>query len=115
MLTAAVKKIREISERNRVQIAVVAHAGDGNLHPLVLCDIRDKEEMARVEKAFEEFVDYALSLGGTLSGEHGVGISKAKYLAKQLSPTVMAMTRAIKKAFDSKGILNPGSFLEYAE
>jgi len=115
MLTAAVKKIRDISERNRVQIAVVAHAGDGNLHPLVLCDIRDKEEMARVEKAFEEFVDYALSLGGTLSGEHGIGISKAKYLAKQLSPTVIAMTRAIKKTFDPKGILNPGSFLEYAE
>jgi glycolate oxidase len=115
MLTAAVKKIREISELNRVQIAVVAHAGDGNLHPLVLCDIRDKEEMARVEKAFEEFVDYALSVGGTLSGEHGVGISKAKYLAKQLSPTAIALTRAIKKTFDPKGILNPGSFLEYTE
>lgn len=111
-LTSAVKKIREISERNRVQIAVVAHAGDGNLHPLVLCDIRDKEEMERVEKAFEEFVDYALSLGGTLSGEHGIGISKAKYLSKQLSPTALAMMRAIKKAFDPKGILNPGSFLE---
>ena len=113
-LTSAIKKVIEISERNRVQIAVLAHAGDGNLHPLVLCDQRDKEEMVRVEKAMEEIVDYAISVGGTLSGEHGIGIAKAKYLPKQLSGTALEMMRAIKKSFDPQGILNPGSFLEYA-
>jgi len=113
-LTSAIKKVIEISERNRVQIAVLAHAGDGNLHPLVLCDQRDKEEMVRVEKAMEEIVDYAISVGGTLSGEHGIGIAKAKYLPKQLSGTALEMMRAVKKSFDPQGILNPGSFLEYA-
>jgi glycolate oxidase len=113
-LTSALKKVIEISERNRVQIAVLAHAGDGNLHPLVLCDQRDKEEMERVEKATDEIVDYAMSVGGTLSGEHGIGIAKAKYLPKQLSGTALEMMRAIKKTFDPQGILNPGSFLEYA-
>jgi glycolate oxidase len=113
-LTSAIKEVIEISERNRVQIAVLAHAGDGNLHPLVLCDQRDKEEMVRVEKAMEEIVDYAMSVGGTLSGEHGIGIAKAKYLPKQLSGTALEMMRAVKKSFDPQGILNPGSFLEYA-
>jgi len=113
-LTSAIKKILEICERNRVQIAVLAHAGDGNLHPLVLCDERNKEEMARVEKALDEIVDYALSVGGTLSGEHGIGIAKAKYLPQQLSGTALQVMRAIKKSFDPQGILNPGSFLEHS-
>jgi glycolate oxidase len=112
-LTSAIKKVIEIGERNRVQIAVLAHAGDGNLHPLVLCDERDKEEMTRVEKAMAEIVDYAMSVGGTLSGEHGIGIAKSKYLPKQLSETSLKMMRAVKKAFDPRGILNPGSFLEH--
>jgi glycolate oxidase len=112
-LPSAIKRIKEIGEKNRVQIAVLAHAGDGNLHPLVLCDERDKAEMERVEKALGEIVDYALSVGGTLSGEHGIGIAKAKYLPQQLSGTALQMMRAIKKTFDPQGILNPGSFLEY--
>ena len=107
-LTEAIKKVIEIAERNRVQIAVVAHAGDGNLHPLVLFDQRDKEEMERVDKAMDEIVDYALSVGGTLSGEHGIGIAKSKYLTRQLSPTALEMMRAVKKTFDPQGILNPG-------
>lgn len=111
-LTSAIKKVVEICERNRVQVAVLAHAGDGNLHPLILCDQRDNEEMLRVEKAMDEIVDYALSVGGTLSGEHGIGITKSKYLSKQLSPTSLNMMRAVKKIFDPQGILNPGSFLE---
>jgi glycolate oxidase len=112
-LTSAIKKVIEIAERNRVQIAVLAHAGDGNLHPLVLCDQRDKEEMARVERAMDEIVDYALSVGGTLSGEHGIGIAKSKYLPRQLSETTLKMMRAVKQTFDPQAILNPGSFLEH--
>jgi glycolate oxidase len=112
-LTSAIKKMIEIGEQNRVQIAVLAHAGDGNLHPLILCDQRDKEEMVRAERAMDEIVDYALSVGGTLSGEHGIGIAKARYLPRQLSETSLKMMRAVKKTFDPQGILNPGSFLEH--
>lgn len=111
-LTEAIKKVIEIADRNRVQIAVLAHAGDGNLHPLILCDQRDADEMKRVEKAMDEIVDYALSVGGTLSGEHGIGIAKARYLPRQLSPVALQMMRDIKKTFDPQGILNPGSFLD---
>ena len=110
-LTSAIKKVVEICERNRIQVAVLAHAGDGNLHPLILCDQRDEEEMKRVEKAMDEIVDYALSVGGTLSGEHGIGVTKAKYLPRQLSETSLKIMRAIKNVFDPSGILNPGSFL----
>jgi glycolate oxidase len=113
-LTEAIKRVIAIAEKNRVQIAVLAHAGDGNLHPLVLFDQRNKEELVRVEKALDEIVDYALSVGGTLSGEHGIGIAKSKYLSRQLSPTALEMMRAVKKTFDPQGILNPGSFLESA-
>jgi glycolate oxidase len=112
-LASAIKKVLEIGERNRVQTAVLAHAGDGNLHPFFLCDQRNQEEMARVEKAMDELVDYAMSIGGTLSGEHGIGIAKAKYLPKQLSAASLSIMRGIKKTFDPQGILNPGSFLEH--
>jgi glycolate oxidase len=111
-LTSAIKKVIEIGKLNNVTIGVLAHAGDGNLHPLILCDQRDREEMARVEKSMDEIVDYALSVGGTLSGEHGIGITKSKYLAKQLSETSLRLMMGIKRLFDPQGILNPGSFLE---
>ena len=111
-LTSAIKKVIEAGERNNILIAVLAHAGDGNLHPLILFDQRNGDELARVEKAMDEIVDYALSVGGTLSGEHGIGITKAKYLPKQLSETSLNVMRGIKKLFDPQGILNPGSFLE---
>ena len=111
-LTSAIKKVIEAGERNNILIAVLAHAGDGNLHPLILFDQRNGDELARVEKAMDEIVDYALSVGGTLSGEHGIGITKSKYLPKQLSETSLNVMRGIKKLFDPQGILNPGSFLE---
>jgi glycolate oxidase len=113
-LTRTIKEVSTIAQRNRVQIAVVAHAGDGNLHPMMLCDLRDKEEMQRIGKAMDEIVDFALSVGGVLSGEHGIGIAKAKYLHRQLSPQAMNLMRTLKNAFDPQGILNPGSFLECA-
>lgn len=114
-LTQAIKEIIAIAQRNKVQIAILAHAGDGNLHPLVLCDLRDKEEMKRVDKAMDGIVDLAMSMGGVLSGEHGIGIAKSKYLSRQLSPPVLELMRTIKKTLDPQGILNPGSFLECAE
>ncbi|MGC8604868.1 MAG: FAD-binding oxidoreductase, partial [Desulfomonilaceae bacterium] len=94
-LTSAIKKIIEISKKNNVTIGVLAHAGDGNLHPLILCDQRDAGEMTRVYKSMDEIVDYALSVSGTLSGEHGIGITKSKYLTRQLSSTSLNLMKGI--------------------
>ena len=110
-LTAMVRKITDIAERYRLQIGVLAHAGDGNLHPLILFDHRDKDELHRVEQASEEIFREALSLGGTLSGEHGIGMTKAPFLPMELDPVAMAVTRSLKQSLDPKGILNPGKFV----
>jgi glycolate oxidase len=110
-LTTMIKKIVEIGKKHNVQIGVLAHAGDGNLHPLVLFDQRDPEELRRVEAANEEIFREAVALGGTLSGEHGIGIAKARFLSMELGEVAMRVTKEIKKALDPKGILNPGKFV----
>ncbi len=110
-LTQMITRITEISEKHGVQIGVVAHAGDGNLHPLVLFDPRDPVESQKVAAATEEMLKTALELGGTLTGEHGIGIDKARFLPLQLDPVAMAVTKSIKQSLDPKGILNPGKFV----
>ncbi|MCA1960238.1 MAG: FAD-binding protein [Desulfomonile sp.] len=110
-LATMIRKVNEIAERHNVQIGVLAHAGDGNLHPLILFDQRDRDEVRRVEAASAEIFREALTLGGTLSGEHGIGIEKAQYLSLEFDEVAMGVTRAIKQALDPKGILNPGKFV----
>ena len=110
-LTAMVRKVTEIAKKHDLKIGVLAHAGDGNLHPLVLCDQRDAAEMHRVEAATEEIFREGLALGGTLSGEHGIGMSKAPFLNMEMDPVALAVTRSIKQSLDPKGILNPGKFV----
>lgn len=110
-LTAMVRKVTEIAGRYRLQIGVLAHAGDGNLHPIILFDQRDKDELHRVEQASGEIFREALALGGTLSGEHGIGMTKARYLDLELDQVAMAVTRSLKDSLDPKGILNPGKFV----
>lgn len=110
-LPAMIRKVKESANRNKVRIGVVAHAGDGNLHPLVVFDKRDPEEVKRVASATEEIYRDALALGGTLSGEHGIGISKARLLPLQFDAVAMAVTKSIKQSLDPKGILNPGKFV----
>jgi glycolate oxidase len=100
--------VERIAERHETSIATVGHAGDGNLHPLISFDPKDEAAVARADEAFGAVVRLALSLGGTLTGEHGVGTVKARYLADQLGPEVMAVSRRIKSALDPLGILNPG-------
>ena len=92
----------------RITIANLAHAGDGNLHPLLITDAGDEDARARAQAAFEDILADALALGGTVTGEHGVGLLKRPGLAAELGPAVLAMHRAIKDALDPKGILNPG-------
>jgi glycolate oxidase len=103
-----VSRIRAISETYRLPIAVYGHAGDGNLHPSVLCDLANPEEAKRVHQAVDEIFEAALAVGGTLSGEHGIGITKRPYIAQALGEAGLMALKAVKKAFDPKGILNPG-------
>ncbi len=110
-LPALLRGLERIGEDNGVQVATVAHAGDGNTHPVIAYDAGDPDSVARARAAFGEIIDLALSLGGTITGEHGTGRLKAPWLPDQLGPDVMALTERIKHAVDPAGILNPGVLL----
>lgn len=103
-----VKAINEIAVKHDVKICTFGHAGDGNLHPTVATDARDQEEMERVEAAFEDIFAKAIELGGTITGEHGVGMMKAPYLEWKLGTEGVSAMKAIKLAFDPNNIMNPG-------
>jgi glycolate oxidase len=106
-----VARIKEIGVRYDLPIVIFGHAGDGNLHPNILFDKRDPEEWARVEAAAEDLFTAAVELGGTLSGEHGVGVLKRPYLEMAVGPLAVELMLGIKRALDPKGILNPGKVL----
>ncbi|MFF3649522.1 FAD-binding oxidoreductase [Streptomyces sp. NPDC002181] len=89
-------------------IGVCAHAGDGNTHPVVCFDPADEDETRRARESFDEIMALGLALGGTITGEHGVGVLKKEWLARELGPVGMEMQRAVKQAFDPLGLLNPG-------
>jgi len=108
LLPDMVARVVEISEKYDLPIGVLAHAGDGNLHPLILFDGRNAEEMKRVKDAEKEIFATALELDGTLTGEHGVGLTKMKYLSWQLKPREVEINRELKALFDPQNILNPG-------
>jgi glycolate oxidase len=107
-LPALVRGIEEISAKHETLIAVVAHAGDGNTHPLVVYDGSDPDAADRARAAFGAVMDLALSLGGTITGEHGVGRLKKAWLPDYLGEDVMELNRSIKNTLDPNGILNPG-------
>ncbi|WP_432031961.1 FAD-binding oxidoreductase [Streptomyces antibioticus] len=100
--------VERIAERHRLTIGVVAHAGDGNTHPTVCFDARDPEESRRARASFDEIMALGLELGGTITGEHGVGVLKKEWLAREIGPVGVEMQRGIKQVFDPLGILNPG-------
>ena len=110
-LPALVSGVERIAARHDVLIAVVAHAGDGNTHPLIVYDASDADQSARAQLAFGEIMELAISLGGTITGEHGVGRLKKAWLPAYLGPDVLALTKRIKDALDPDGILNPGAVL----
>jgi len=110
-LPEMIRAVREIAEKYDVQIGTFGHAGDGNLHPTILTDENDRGEMERVHKAVSEIFDKALALGGTLSGEHGIGIAKAPFMPRQFSPAELGLMKKLKNAFDPENILNPGKFI----
>jgi glycolate oxidase len=106
-----VSGVERIADERRTMIATVGHAGDGNFHPLICFDSGDAEAVVRADQAFADVVALALSLGGTLTGEHGVGTVKQPYLLGQLGPEVIEVSHRIKAALDPLGILNPGKLL----
>ncbi len=107
-LPELILKIREISEKYGLTIVIVGHAGDGNLHPSVLTNAKDKNHYKKAQKAVEEIFSSALELEGAISGEHGIGLEKKDFLKKTLPPRQLELLKSIKKVFDPKGILNPG-------
>jgi glycolate oxidase len=107
-LPEVVRRIQAIADKYKLFIAVYGHAGDGNLHPSILCDLSNEEEAKRVHHAVEEIFKAALAVGGTLSGEHGIGITKRSYIALALGEAGVKTHKAVKQALDPKGILNPG-------
>jgi glycolate oxidase len=111
LLPELLAEIETIAARREVEIPVVAHAGDGNAHPIIVVDPAAVDGAARARRAFEDIMAAAIALGGTISGEHGVGRTKKSALPDQLGPEVMALTRRIKDALDPQGILNPGAIL----
>ena len=111
-LAAMVAYVQEVGQRHQVRVGTFGHFGDGNLHPTFLCDERDAAEMARVEKAMAEVFAHAVALGGTITGEHGVGLAKKPYLPGQLGPVGLEVLKRVKTAFDPKGILNPGNMFD---
>jgi glycolate oxidase len=110
-IPAMIQAIDDISRRFDLPIGTFGHAGDGNLHPTILTDRRNHEEWARVEAAVDAIFEKALELGGTLSGEHGIGTAKSRFLAKEFGQGTILYSRRLKAAVDPKNILNPGKVI----
>jgi glycolate oxidase len=111
-LARTVRFVEETAKKHNVRIATFGHFGDGNLHPTFLTDERDKEEMHRVEAAMHEIFAFATEIGGTITGEHGVGLAKKEFLPAQFGDASMQLLRLIKKALDPKNILNPAKIFD---
>ncbi len=111
-LATMVAFIDSVAKKHNLQIGTFGHLGDGNLHPTFLTNERDHEEMHRVEIALEEIVDETIRLGGTVTGEHGVGLAKKAFLKRQLGEGSYELMRSIKHALDPQGLLNPGKIFD---
>ncbi|EFE69210.1 FAD-linked oxidase C-terminal domain-containing protein [Streptomyces viridosporus] len=103
-----IEGVERIAEKHRLTIGVVAHAGDGNTHPTVCFDAADPEESRRARESFDEIMALGLELGGTITGEHGVGVLKKEWLAREIGPVGVELHQAVKQVFDPLNLLNPG-------
>ncbi len=114
-LVEIMRHVEEVGSRHGLDIAIVAHAGDGNLHPIVLYGEHTPERVAKVHHANEEILRRAVEMGGTISGEHGVGLEKLDFVALALDEPALALMRRVKGAFDPQGRLNPGKAIPPAK
>ena len=111
-LATMIRFVEEVAKKYRLNIGTFGHMGDGNLHPTFLTDERNKEEMHRVEEAFMEIFDEAIRLGGTITGEHGVGLAKKSFLPSFLGDVQMRVLKELRGVLDPAGILNPGKMFD---
>jgi glycolate oxidase len=111
-LAQMVRFVARVAEKYQLRVGTFGHMGDGNLHPTFLTDERNKEEMHRVEEAFQEIFGEAIRLGGTITGEHGIGLAKKSFLPSFAGEAQMRVMRELKRAMDPKGILNPGKMFD---
>jgi glycolate oxidase len=111
LLPEMVARIVQISKKHDLPIGVLAHAGDGNLHPLILFDARKEDDLKRVKLIEHEIFVASVELDGTLTGEHGIGVTKLEYLNWQLNPAAIRVTKGLKALFDPQNILNPGKIV----
>jgi glycolate oxidase len=107
-----IKKVKEVCDSRGLEHNIIGHAGDGNLHPSVLTDIKEEKQYKKAVQAIEEIVSYAVTVGGVLSGEHGIGLEKQKFLKKAMDPRAIDIMKGIKKILDPNNILNPGKIWE---
>ena len=114
-LPETLAKVVEIGKKYKLPIANVFHAGDGNLHPLILFDERDKDELVRVHAAATEIMRVCVDMGGTISGEHGIGLEKLHGMSMIFSPKDIAAMKKVKEAFDPLNLMNPGKLLPETE
>jgi len=111
-LPEMIRFIQDVGRRHRLKIGTFGHMGDGNLHPTFLTDEKNREEMHRVEVAMKEIFHKAVELGGTITGEHGVGLAKKEFLERAVGKMNVEIMRRIKKAVDPDGLLNPGKIFD---
>jgi len=111
-LARMIRFVDGVAKKYKLRIGTFGHMGDGNLHPTFLTDERNKEEMKRVHQAFEEIFEEAIRLGGTITGEHGIGLAKKDFLPKFAGDAQMRVMRELRRALDPKGILNPGKMFD---
>ncbi|NWF53732.1 MAG: FAD-binding protein [Syntrophaceae bacterium] len=110
-IPAMVRRLNEIEKKYNMVIYLLAHAGDGNMHPLMTYDPGNKDEAERVDNIIREIFEASIALGGTLTGEHGIGLAKKPFMHLEISPAELDLWKNIKKSFDPKGIMNPGKFV----
>jgi len=111
-LAKMIRFVAAVAAKHKLRVGTFGHMGDGNLHPTFLTDERNKEEMRRVDEAFKEIFDEAIRLGGTITGEHGVGVSKKTFLPKFAGDAQMRVMRELRRALDPAGIMNPGKMFD---
>ncbi|MDE2641184.1 MAG: FAD-binding protein [Verrucomicrobiota bacterium] len=111
-LAHMIRFVAEVAKKYELKIGTFGHMGDGNLHPTFLTDERNEAEIHRVHEAFKEIFDEAIRLGGTITGEHGIGLAKKEFLPKFAGAAQMRVMRELRKALDPKGILNPGKMFD---
>ena len=111
-LAGMIRFVQAVAEKHRLRVGTFGHMGDGNLHPTFLTDERNPDEMHRVEEAFKEIFDEAVRLGGTITGEHGVGLAKKAHLPKFAGDASMRVMRELRRAVDPQAILNPGKIFD---